>query len=59
MSKQRSQHKNKETCFKMLKARLYENEMQKKEEENQKELTIRLILDGVIKLDLMFYNLIN
>ena len=36
---ERSQHKNKETCFKMLKARLYEYEMQKKEEENQKELT--------------------
>ena len=33
---ERSQHKNKETCFKMLKARLYEHEMQKKEEENQK-----------------------
>ena len=25
---ERSQHKNKETCFKMLKARLYENELQ-------------------------------
>jgi len=36
---ERSQHKNKETCFKMLKARLYEYEMKKKEEENQKELT--------------------
>ncbi|MDC0164505.1 peptide chain release factor 2 [Candidatus Pelagibacter bacterium] len=35
---ERSQHKNKETCFKMLKARLYEYEMQKKEQENQKEL---------------------
>ncbi len=35
---ERSQHKNKETCFKMLKARLYEHEMQKKEEANQKEL---------------------
>ena len=34
---ERSQHKNKETCFNMLKARLYENEMQK-EEENLKEL---------------------
>ena len=33
---ERSQHKNKETCFKMLKARLYEYELQKKEEENQK-----------------------
>ena len=36
---ERSQHKNKETCFKMLKARLYEHEIQKKEEENQKELS--------------------
>ena len=35
---QRSQHKNKETCFKMLKARLYEHEIQIKEEKNQKEL---------------------
>ena len=26
---ERSQHKNKETCFKMLKARLYEFELQK------------------------------
>jgi peptide chain release factor 2 len=38
---ERSQHKNKETCFKMLKARLYEYEMQKKEEENQKELNTK------------------
>ena len=35
---ERSQHKNKETCYKMLKARLYEHEMQKREQENQKEL---------------------
>ena len=34
---ERSQHKNKETCYKMLKARLYEHEMQKREQENQKE----------------------
>ena len=33
---ERSQHKNKDTCFKMLKARLYEHELQKREEENQK-----------------------
>ena len=32
---ERSQHKNKETCYKMLKARLYEYELQKKETENQ------------------------
>ena len=38
---ERSQHKNKETCFKMLRARLYEYEMQKKEEENQKELNTK------------------
>ena len=36
---QRSQHKNKETCFKMLKARLYEHEMQKKEIQDQKSLS--------------------
>ena len=38
---ERSQHKNKETCYKMLKARLYEHEIQKKEEENQKELNTK------------------
>jgi peptide chain release factor 2 len=38
---ERSQHKNKETCFKMLKARLYEHEMQKREEENQKKLNTK------------------
>jgi len=32
---ERSQHKNKETCFNMLKARLYEHEMQKKEEASE------------------------
>ena len=35
---ERSQHKNKETCYKMLKARLYEHEMQKREQENQKRI---------------------
>ncbi|MAD14348.1 MAG: peptide chain release factor 2 [Pelagibacteraceae bacterium] len=38
---ERSQHKNKDTCFKMLKARLYEYEIQKKEEENQKEINTK------------------
>ena len=33
---ERSQHKNKETCFKMLKARLYEHEMQKKRKKIKK-----------------------
>ena len=32
---ERSQHKNKETCMNMLKARLYNFEMKKKEEQNQ------------------------
>ena len=36
---QRSQHKNKETCYKMLKARLYENETQKREEQEQKSIS--------------------
>ena len=31
---ERSQHKNKETCMNMLKARLYDYEMKKKEQEN-------------------------
>jgi len=32
---ERSQHKNKETCFNMLKARLYKYEMEKKEEASE------------------------
>ena len=32
---ERSQHKNKETCMNMLKARLYENEIKKKNKENE------------------------
>ena len=35
---ERSQHKNKETCYKMLKARLYKFEQEKREIENQKNL---------------------
>ena len=35
---ERSQHKNKETCYRMLKARLYEFEIQKRDEKNQKEI---------------------
>ena len=38
---ERSQHKNKETCFKMLRARLYEYEIQKKEEASQKDLNLK------------------
>ena len=34
---ERSQHKNKETCFKMLKARLYEYELKKREEKSNKD----------------------
>ncbi len=35
---ERSQHKNKETCYKMLRARLYEYEIQKREKDNLKNL---------------------
>ncbi len=38
---ERSQHKNKETCFKMLKARLYEHEIQKRDKKNQQELSAK------------------
>ena len=33
---ERSQHKNKETCYKMLRARMYDFEVKKRDEENQK-----------------------
>ena len=36
---QRSQHKNKDVCYKMLKARLYEFETQKREEQEQKNIS--------------------
>ena len=36
---ERSQHKNKETCMNMLKARLYDFEIKKKEKENQNTLS--------------------
>ncbi len=32
---ERSQHKNKETCFTMLKARLYKHQLEKREKENE------------------------
>ena len=32
---ERSQHKNKETCMNMLRARLYEHELQKKEKQKE------------------------
>ena len=35
---ERSQHKNKDTCYKMLKARLYEHELQKKRERKFKRI---------------------
>ncbi len=38
---ERSQHKNKETCMRMLKARLYEFELQKREKENEKNLSTK------------------
>ena len=38
---ERSQHKNKETCFKMLKARLYEHELKKREEKSNKESDLK------------------
>ena len=38
---ERSQHKNKETCLKMLRARLYEHELQKREEKNLKDMSTK------------------
>jgi peptide chain release factor 2 len=39
---ERSQHKNKETCMNMLKARLYDFEIKKKEKENQNQESSKL-----------------
>ena len=56
----RSQHKNKETCLKMLRARMYEFEIQKREEKIKKEISTKTDIGwGHQHLDLMFYNLIN
>ncbi len=38
---ERSQHKNKETCMNMLKARLYDHEIKKKEKENQNNESLK------------------
>ncbi len=38
---ERSQHKNKETCMNMLKARLYDFEIKKKEEKNQSSESVK------------------
>ena len=45
----RSQHKNKETCMQMLKARLYNYELEKREKESLGEKIKKKILGGVIK----------
>ena len=55
---ERSQHKNKETCMNMLRARLYDFEMKKREETQNTEAS-KSDIGGDIKLDLMFYNLID
>ena len=52
---ERSQHKNKETCMTMLKARLYEHELEKKEKAEENIEKSKSDIDGVIKLGLMFY----
>ena len=56
---ERSQHKNKETCFNMLKARLYKYEIQKKKRLQKNYLNQKQILVGDIRLDHMFYSPIN
>ena len=51
---ERSQHKNKETCINMLKARLYNFEIKKEKKFLKINKAQNLILVGVIRLDLIF-----
>ncbi len=52
---ERSQHKNKETCMNMLKARLYEFEIQKREKENENIKNTKSDIGWVIKSGHMCY----
>ena len=51
---ERSQHKNKDTCLNMLRARLYDFEKKKREKENQTVELSKSEMVGGIKLDLTF-----
>ena len=46
---ERSQHRNRDTAMKMLKSRLYEIELDKKNEEKKRKRAIKSRLDGVIR----------
>ena len=56
---ERSQHKNKETCFKQARARLYEYELQKEKKKIKKNPNIKTDIGWDIKLDHTYFNLIN
>ena len=56
---ERSQHKNKETCFKMLRQDFMNLRYKKERKKIKKNLIQKLILVGDIKFDLMFYNPTN
>ena len=56
---ERSQHKNKETCMNMLRARLYDYEIKKKNKKIKITKVLNRKLDGDIKLDRMFCNPID
>ena len=56
---ERSQHKNKETCYKMLKQDFMNMKFKKEMKRQKRKLIPKPILDGAIKLDHTFYNLIS
>ena len=56
---ERSQHKNKETCFNMLKARLYKYEIQKKDEASENSAKSKTDIGWGHQIDPTFCNPIN
>ena len=56
---QRSQHQNRDQCYKLLKSKLYEKELRKDKNYKTKLKVTSLKLLGVVRYVLMYWHLIN